>query len=81
MTYHAKVIMGGKIVIPAELRRDLGIKEGDSLVIERDDEGGLSIKTFGQVVREEQRSFRAIVGAEYTVDEFLAERRADWGED
>ena len=81
MTYHARVIAGGKIVLPAELRRDLGIKDGDSLVIERDEEGGLSIKTFEQVVREERRSFRAIVGADYTVDQFLAERRADWSED
>ena len=81
MTYHAKVIAGGKIVIPAELRREFGIKDGDSLVLERDESGGLSIKTFEQVVREEQRRFRAIVGPEYTVDQFLAESRADWHED
>lgn len=38
MTYHAKVIAGGKIVIPAALRRELGIMDGDSVVLERDGE-------------------------------------------
>ena len=81
MTYHAKVIAGGKIVIPAELRREFGIHEGDSLVIERREEGGLTIKTFADVVREEQQAFRAAVGPEYTVDQFLADRRIDWPEE
>jgi AbrB family transcriptional regulator, stage V sporulation protein T len=81
MTYHAKVIAGGKIVIPAELRRELGIKDGDSLVIERDEGGNLLLKTYAQVVKEVQTKFRAMVGPDYTVDQFLQERRADWGED
>ncbi len=81
MTYHAKVIAGGKIVIPAELRREFGIKDGDSLVVERDESGGLSIKTFEQVVRDSQREARRIFGADYTVAQFIAENRADWGEE
>ena len=36
MTYHAKVIAGGKIVIPAEPRRELGIKDGDVLACKID---------------------------------------------
>ena len=36
MTYHAKLIKGGKIVIPAELRREFGFKDGDTLVFERE---------------------------------------------
>lgn len=79
MTYHAKVISGGKIVIPADIRRELGIKDGDSLVIERDEGTGVvMVRTFEQVVREAQRQFRAMVGPDYTVDQFLAEKRADW---
>lgn len=77
MTYRAKVFAGGKIVIPAELRREFGIREGDSLVIERCDAGGLTIKTFADVVREEQKAFRAAVGPAYSVDDFLADRRVD----
>lgn len=81
MTYQAKVIAGGKIVIPAELRREFGIKDGDSLVIERDPAGGLVVKTYGQVVREVQREFKALVQEPFTVDQFLAERRSDWGDE
>lgn len=82
MTYHAKVIAGGKIVIPAELRRELGIKDGDTLVIERSaDKESLSLMTFDQSVREAQRLAREIFGSGYTVDQFLRERRADWGEE
>ena len=80
MTYHAKVIAGGKIVIPAELRRELGIADGDSLVIERDDKGGLVLKTYEQVVREVQAEFRAMMPKDYQgsiVDELIAERRAE----
>jgi AbrB family transcriptional regulator, stage V sporulation protein T len=81
MTYHAKVIAGGKIVIPAELRREFGIKDGDSLVIERDESGGLTIRTFEQVVRDSQRKFRKMVGPDYSVDQFLAEKHLDWRDD
>lgn len=81
MTYHAKVIAGGKIVIPAELRRELGISDGDSLVVERLDGGGLSLRTYKQVMKEAQRKFRAMVGEDYSVDQFLRERAEDWGEE
>lgn len=81
MTYHAKVIAGGKIVIPADLRREFGIKDGDTLILEKDEEGGLSIITFEQSVRDSQRRARAIFGESYSIDQFLRERRADWGEE
>ena len=81
MTYFAQVIAGGKIVIPAGLRRELNIEEGDSLVIERAADGGLLVETYPQVVAEGQRNFRSLVGPDYSVDQFLAERRADWREE
>ena len=80
MTYQAKLIAGGKIVIPAELRKALGFQTGDSLVLERDGDS-IVIKTYAQVVREVQKEFRNMVGEGYSVDQFLAERRADWGEE
>jgi len=81
MTYHAKVIAGGKIVIPAELRRELGISDGDSLVVERLEGGGLLLRTYDQVVKEAQRKFRTMVGDDYSVDQFLRERAAEWGKE
>jgi AbrB family transcriptional regulator (stage V sporulation protein T) len=82
MTYQAKVIAGGKVVIPADLRRELGIKDGDSLVVERDPAGGIVLKTYAQVVEEVQARFRELrndlpAARGSVVDELLAERREE----
>ena len=72
------------MVIPAELRRDRGTNDGDPLVFERDDHGGMSVTTGEQVVRE-QRGFRAIRERDRPVDQFLADpgtkRRTERGDD
>ncbi len=81
MSYSAKVIAGGKIVIPAELRRELNIRDGDTLCIDRDGSGGLVIKSHLESVREMQAAFRAMVGDDYSVDQFLSERKALWSEE
>ena len=77
-TYSAKLIKGGKIVIPAELRREFGFKDGDTLVLEREG-GGIAIKSYDQVVREVQATFKAMLGdpSRSMVDELIAERRAE----
>ena len=76
MTYHAKVITGGKIVIPADLRRELGIKDGDSIVLEANADGILLCREDPDAALARLR--RGLSG--YSVDQFLHERRVDWGE-
>lgn len=76
MTYQAKLIKGGKIVIPAKLRRELGFKEGDRLVIERDG-SGFVVRSFAEVIRDIQRTVKAMVKAPFTVDDYLAEKYAE----
>ena len=78
MSYQAKLIKGGKIVIPAELRRELGFKEGDRLIIEREGNSAV-LKTYEQVVREVQAEIRRLIGPYKgsIVDELIAERRAE----
>ena len=73
MSYHAKLIKGGKIVIPAELRRELGFKDGDTLVFERG-ESGVVLKTYEQVIREVQATVKRHIKTPFTVDDFLAEK-------
>ncbi len=77
-SYSAKLIKGGKIVIPAELRREFGFNEGDTLVLEREGDG-LVIKSYAQVVRDVQSTFKAMLADQKRsmVDELIAERRAD----
>lgn len=77
MAYFAKIIAGGKIVIPAELRRDLGMIDGDSVTITRSSDGALSIRTHNQVVAEGQRKYREMLKSPFTVDDFVAERRRE----
>ncbi len=76
MTYHSKIIAGGKIVIPADLRRELGFADGDTLVVEREGET-VVLKSRAQVLREIQASVRKHLKRPFTVDEFIAERRAE----
>jgi len=80
MTQQAKVIDGGKVVIPANIRRELDIKRGDSLVVERDAAGAIILKTYAQVAREAQQRFRDMrggdgAGSSSVVDELIADRR------
>ncbi len=76
MTYHAKLIKGGKIVIPADLRREFGFKEGDSLVFEK--EGGqLVIKSMEKVIEEVRAKVKKLIKVPFTVDDFIAEKRAE----
>lgn len=73
MSYHAKLIKGGKIVIPAELRREFGFKDGDTLVLEREG-GGLVIKSYEQVIREVQAKVKKLIKTPFTLDDYLAEK-------
>lgn len=75
MTYHAKVIAGGKIVIPVALRRMLGIDTGDSVVIEEED-GKIVLKSYEQVVREVQARYRR--DGSDSVEQLLDDRREDY---
>lgn len=76
MTFQAKVIKGGKIVIPADLRREFGFRDGDTLVLEKT-ESGVVMKSYAQVVREVQDDIRRLVKVPFTVDDFLAEKYAE----
>jgi AbrB family transcriptional regulator, stage V sporulation protein T len=76
MTYHAKIITGGKVVIPADMRRELDVKDGDSIVFER--EGDVFVvKSYRQVVREVQQRMKELIKEPFTVDDFIADRRAE----
>lgn len=82
MTYHAKVIAGGKVVIPADIRRELGIKDGDLLVVDRDAKGSVVLRTHDQMLADVGATFEALrnqagAGAAGVVAELLAERREE----
>ena len=76
MTYHAKIIAGGKIVIPADIRRELNLIDGDTMVVEREGEV-VTLKPRAQVLREIQASVRAQLKQAVSVDDLIAQRRSE----
>jgi len=77
MGYQAKVITGGKIVIPADVRRELGIADGDHLNIEVAD-GKVTLSTRKRAIEEIQARFAHLkIEGVSLVDELIADRRAE----
>ena len=76
-TFHARLTNDGRVVIPAPLRHRLGLKPGDHVVIDAE-EDGLRLRSYAQVLKEVQDYFRRFAKpGESIVDELLAERRAE----
>lgn len=68
----------GRIVIPAEYRRELGLKEGDSLLLDLEADG-IRMRTPEAAFDDAQAYVRARIkpGAMLLSDELIADRRAE----
>lgn len=76
-TFLSKVDQSGRIVLPAELRNELGIAPGDTVNLVKD-ETGLHVQTPQQALKALQEYFRKIVPPGVNLaDELIAERRAE----
>ena len=72
-----KVDRHGRIVIPAEYRRALGLREGDPVMVQLDD-GELRVLTRAQAIRRAQEIVAKYVSpGRSLVDELITERRAE----
>ena len=81
MTYHVKVTASGRMSLPAELRKQLGLSGGGDLLVENT-ENGVVLRTVAQVVANAQAIARRYTEGKpgFSVDDFLAQRRSDSGE-
>jgi AbrB family looped-hinge helix DNA binding protein len=76
-TFHTKLAQDGRMVIPAPLRHRLGLKPGDTLVIDAENES-VRVRSYDRVVQEAQDYFRPFASPDVSlVDELIAERRAE----
>ena len=76
-TFHSRLTNDGRVVIPAPLRRRLGLKPGDQVVIDAE-EDGLRLRSYAQVLSDVQGYFCKLAKpGESAVDELLADRRAE----
>jgi AbrB family looped-hinge helix DNA binding protein len=68
----------GRVVIPARVRKDLGLESGGELVLARQENGSWSLTTRRQRIEEAQQYFRQFVRPGVSiVDELIAERREE----
>jgi AbrB family looped-hinge helix DNA binding protein len=73
----ARLGEGGRIVIPAEYRKALGVRAGDELILSLE-EGALRILTPREAIRRAQAAVRAHVPPSRSLaDELIVERRQE----
>ena len=78
MGVQVKVSPNGRIVIPADVRRQLGIEKGGTLTLDVD-EFGVTLTTGKQRVRKAQQLYAKMMEGKprMSVDEFLKFRREE----
>jgi AbrB family looped-hinge helix DNA binding protein len=73
-----KIIEGGKLVIPAAMRRAMGITRGDTVVVELLSDGELRVRPLASAIREAQEIVRKSVRPDRSLaDELMQERKRD----
>lgn len=72
---------GGVVVIPAEYRKALGWREGDSLILSIDDKGIRIASTQAAISRAQDLVRQYIPQGRHLVDELIAERRLEAGDE
>lgn len=75
MDHRVTIGEGGRIVIPAAIRKKLGVKEGDRLMLQECD-GQVTLISPMQALRTLQNALKGKI----SVDDFLAFRKQDSGE-
>jgi AbrB family looped-hinge helix DNA binding protein len=75
--HRAKLIEGGKLIIPAPMRRSLGLATGDVVMIELD-KGDIRIRTLDNALARARAIVRRHVPEGHSlVEELASERRVD----
>jgi len=67
----------GRLVLPAQIRKRLNLREGDELVVTLQPDGSLRLASAAQIVRETRGLYRTRAGRRSLADELIAERRAE----
>ncbi len=77
----AKLGKAGRLVIPVEFRRELGIKSGDEMILRLDEEG-LHVSTPAQALARAQAFVKSLgIEGRDLASELIAERRREAAED
>ena len=75
-TTTVKLGESGRIVLPAQFRKELGVEPGDELILAMGD-GELRIFTRLQAIKRAQGLLKGLAPGRSLVDELIQERRAE----
>lgn len=79
MGIKVKVTENGRMVLPAAVRKQLGLEKGGTVILEVGDEG-VTLRSLEQVLDKVKATFAKYADLPgMSVDDFLANRRADNG--
>ena len=82
ITEVTKLTNGNRMVIPAAIRKRLGLQIGDAVTLVLEDDGAVRLLTQAASVRQAQELVRQYIPAERKlVDELIAERRQETGQE
>ena len=73
-----EIVVGdrGRVVLPAAVRAELGLREGSRLLLRTEPDGSLRLRPY-RAVADSGRGLLAGLGSGSMVDELIAERRAE----
>ncbi|WP_117236632.1 AbrB/MazE/SpoVT family DNA-binding domain-containing protein [Thermus sediminis] len=71
----------GRIVLPAEVRKVLGLKEGDRLLLRVREDGAIELLSAREVARRAKGMFAHVAPGQSLADELLTERREEAGQE
>ena len=75
--YRGRIVSGGRLQIPADVRRELGLADGDNVHLEIVG-GELRVRSYHAVIKAIQDEVRRYVPEGISLaDELIADRRAD----
>lgn len=75
--YKGRIVSGGRLQIPADVRKELGLADGDGVRIEVVD-GELRIRSYHGVIKAIQDEMRKYVPEDVSLsEELIADRRAE----
>jgi bifunctional DNA-binding transcriptional regulator/antitoxin component of YhaV-PrlF toxin-antitoxin module len=76
----AEISSDGRIDLPREYLRSIGLDDGGTVLVTAEN-GEIRIRAIETMLhRLQELGRKAFAGSGYTVDRFIADRRADWGE-
>ena len=73
-----KIVSGGRLQLPADVRRQLGLHDGDAVILQVEN-NELRVRSYRESVRRVQEMFRHLRPTDGTLvsDELIADRRKE----